>query len=100
MTCDFHPEARQDYSEAAAWYEEQRVALGDEFIAAVEAALGVIMRDPQRFQPVDGPVRIFRLKRFPYYLYFEHQPVGERVRIYAVAHHRRRPGYWQDRFRA
>ncbi len=98
MTHDFHPEAREEYIEAAAWYEKQRTGLGDEFIAAVESAIALILCDPGRFSPVDGHFRIFRLKRFPYNLYFEHLSARQHIRIFAVAHHRRNTGYWHSRF--
>lgn len=97
MTHDFHPEAREEYIEAATWYEQQRTGLGDEFIAAVEAGIAVMLGNPQRFQPVKGCFSIFRLKRFPYYLYFEHIPGLQHIRIFAVAHHRRQTGYWLNR---
>lgn len=36
-----------------------------------------------------------RLNRFPFHVFFE--VVGEKVVVLAVAHERRRPGYWRAR---
>jgi ParE toxin of type II toxin-antitoxin system, parDE len=98
MTHDFDPEAREEFIEAAKWYEEQRSGLGGEFVAAVEAGIAVMLRDPERFQRIDGECRILRLKRFPYSIYFEHCPTLQHIRVYAVAHRRRRTGYWLSRY--
>ena len=40
-------------------------------------------------------VRYYILRRFPYTIHYE--VAGTEVIVLAVAHQRRRPGYWQDR---
>ncbi len=97
MTHDFHPGAEEEYREAAAWYEDQSSGLGTAFVAAVDAAILIIFRDPGRFQIVGEGVRVFRLKRFPYYLYFGFDSVRGHLRFYGVVHHRKRPDYWGSR---
>jgi len=96
MTVEFHPEAREEFLDAIEFYEERRVNLGTEFKDAVRVALTIIKDEPSRFQRVLGEVRIFRLKRFPYYIYFEILPTDS-LWIWGVVHHRRRPGYWHSR---
>ncbi|RLB45546.1 MAG: hypothetical protein DRJ42_29670 [Deltaproteobacteria bacterium] len=96
----FLPEATAEAREAAAWYEERRVGLGDEFITALmdrarkaEAVPGAgrLEQDaPERFE-----LRWYNLKRFPYALLVG--SVGEERVVVAVAHGRRRPGYWRHR---
>lgn len=97
MTRDIHPEALQEYDEAAAWYEEQRAGLGGEFSDAVEAAISTIMADPGRFQPLGDNLRVFRLKRFRYHLIYRWDQLADSISITALAHQRRRPGYWRER---
>ncbi len=97
MTFEFHPDALDEYQDAASWYEEQRYRLGVEFTQAVEASMAQILENPERYQPVGGTVRIFRIKRFPYYLFYRYNGAGQHVRILAVMHHRRRPDYWRER---
>ena len=41
MTYDFHPEARLEYREAAAFYEARRSGLGAAFTIEVEAAVSL-----------------------------------------------------------
>lgn len=97
MTFEFHPDALVEYQDAAIWYEEQRHRLGVEFTQAMEAAVAQILQVPDRYQPVGGGIRIFRMKRFPYYLFYRYNEAGHHVRIVAVMHQRRRPDYWRKR---
>lgn len=97
MTFDWHPGALQEFEEAGLWYEEQRRRLGVEFSDAVVLAIESILLDPGRFQPVGDGVRLFRLRRFPYHLYYLPDDARHHVRIMAVMHNRRRPDYWRDR---
>lgn len=46
---------------------------------------------------MDGEIQVYRLKRFPYRLYYVHFPLAQLVRIYAVMHEKRRPQYWRER---
>ena len=47
--------------------------------------------------PADLPVRRRAVTRFPYHvIYLE---AGMDLRILAIAHDRRKPGYWQDRLK-
>lgn len=75
MTFDFHPDALKEYEEAGLWHEEQRFRLGIEFADAIDAAIASILAAPTRYQPVGDGVRIYRLKRFPCFLYYRFIPV-------------------------
>lgn len=96
MTTTFADEALEEYHEAAR-YSEARFGMGRQFVASVQAAITTIEKTPSRFQAVGQGVRIFRMKRLPYYLFYHHDEAAEAITIYAVAHHKRRSGYWHDR---
>lgn len=98
MRLQFEQEALEEYRDAAL-YSKQRFGLGEAFVQAVESALEIISSDPTRFQSVGDGIRIFRLKRFPYYLYYDHHAERGTIIVYAVAHHSRRPDYWRKRMR-
>jgi hypothetical protein len=92
------PEALDELAEAAQWYEERRDGLGDELLAEVDRMTREIDRRPASFPIVlDAPrelgIRRALLKRFPFALVFLQKPDGQQ-RIVAVAHAKRRPGYW------
>ena len=96
MTVQFESEALAEYEEAAQ-YAEDRFGCGRKFVEAVRDALDSIAKDPTRFQQVGEGIRIFRLKRYPYYLFYHVDEIDDRVTVYAVAHHKRQDNYWRDR---
>jgi plasmid stabilization system protein ParE len=93
--------ASAEMAEAAAWYEERVSGLGDRFLSELEAAFTRIDETPFIGPPwthrrlPDGVRRMF-LRSFPYSAVYVLQP---RVVVVAVAHVRRRPGYWAKRLR-
>jgi plasmid stabilization system protein ParE len=97
MTFDFHPEAQTEFHDATHWYEDRSVFAGDRFVAAMRIAIDAILIDPTRYQPVEDGVRVFRLKKYPFRLYYTFDAEMAFVCIYAVMHEKRRPAYWRLR---
>jgi toxin ParE1/3/4 len=94
------PEAGQELAAAVAWYEQRREGLGREFLAAIDAVFAAIASTPNRFSPyphIDPQLRVRRAlpSRFPYAVAFI--DLDSVIRVLAVAHERRRPGYWTGR---
>lgn len=92
----FHPEAEAELLAAVAYYEDQRPGLGVDLRQEVEAAVGLVRQDPQLFpaRPTDG-LRKCPVRRFPYAVYYLELDVE--IWVAAVAHRKRRPGYWAGR---
>jgi plasmid stabilization system protein ParE len=90
-------EAEAEVAAAALWYESKRAGLGAEFVAAVDAGLERILDGPAAFplwrQGV--PYRRSLLARFPFVVFFVLSE--DDVEVVAVAHAKRRPGYWAGR---
>jgi len=96
MILELAPEAEQELASASAYYEAQREGLGDAFLEEMEAVAARISSQPQRFPIIRGTeMRRALGRRFPFMLVFKAR--GEVVRILAVAHQHREPGYWQTR---
>lgn len=95
MRYDFHPEARLEYREAAAFYEARRPGLGATFTVEVEAAIGKILETPDLRRFIDQDVRICRTRIFPYSILYTIE--SDFILIVAVAHGSREPGYWKHR---
>lgn len=95
MHVKFEEGARAELFEAALYYDQQQLGLGDAFGQAVERAVGKAAADPSRFPIVIGSVKRCRVTRFPYCIYF--QVTGDVLFVVAVAHHSRQPEYWKDR---
>lgn len=94
-------EADAEMTEAARWYETHRAGLGAEFLDAIDAAVARIAESPRLGSPVPGisdrSIRRRAVRRFPYHLVY--MELTNRLQILAVAHDRRRPGYWVNRLR-
>jgi len=94
------PEAAAELEAAALWYEARRAGLGVEFIEAFDSVLARVGRWPEighlvRGLPSDVPARRHPFARFPYHVaYLDWQGA---IRVLAVAHDRRKPGYWFSR---
>ena len=94
----FGPEALVEVSHAVNWYEDRRSGLGADFLRALDGTVNRIAHQRilgLRLPVLDGSstVRRVAIPRFPYQVV----SVDEVVRVLAVAHDRRRPGYWADR---
>lgn len=92
----FHPEAKAELNYAAIYYESRRPGLGGEFLMEVERALERILEFPDSGSEFrrTGYRRLI-VRRFPYLIVYGVQP--DLIRVVAVAHGKRRPGYWRAR---
>lgn len=96
MTVSFHRLAGQELRRALAWYRQRDRNVAVRFQTAVENAVDRIAADPESLPIESGHARRIRVRRFPYRLIFESLGDG-RIFVIAVAHDRRRSGYWQRR---
>lgn len=97
MTFSFHPEAREEAIEGAACYERCQPGLGAQFTEEVNATIARILRHPRGWPKVSALARRCRMNRFPYGIVYRLKSGA--IRIYAVAHLSRLPGYWKSRER-
>jgi plasmid stabilization system protein ParE len=98
MQVRFHRLAAQEYRQTRRWYERRREGLGFDFRDEMDRAIGRISAQPYRWPTFHERFRRVRVRRFPYVLYY-HVVDSDNVVILAVAHSRRRPGYWLRRER-
>jgi toxin ParE1/3/4 len=90
------PPALSELRDAAAFYAESSdVELGLAFVAEFERAVNAVLTNPNLGAVFRGTKRRYLLRRFPYSIIYQITP--EEFRVVAVAHHRRRPGYWAGR---
>jgi plasmid stabilization system protein ParE len=90
-----HPEAINEARAAREWYLVRNAEAGDAFMAELDAAIERIEQEPSQWPPYLGGTRRYLLHRFPFFVVF--REAATRVEIVAVAHARRRPGYWLGR---
>jgi plasmid stabilization system protein ParE len=91
----FHRLALREYLEAFDKYASISLELAQSYKNEIDKAVGKIADNPERWPVFGRSFRWVRTKRFPYILYYQiHE---ENVEVLAVAHSRRRPGYWKRR---
>ena len=100
MRVVFHAEAQLEFSAAAMYYKrEAGQVISLAFSNEIERVANLLAEFPEFGTPLqDSPksgLRRYPLKRFPYDLMYRAQ--DDVIRILAVAHQHRQPGYWQSR---
>lgn len=98
MILEWHEEAKEEFAEAALYYERRVEHLGERFVVQVEATTARVLAAPLMPRCFDGECRKVRVGGFPYAVIYrvEEEDV---LQIIAVAHLKRRPGYWKRRFK-
>ncbi len=96
----FRDEALAEIRDTADWYDRQRRGLGDDFLEALQVRLAELVDSPGLGGRLPGAARevLARrvlLSRFPYVVVFV-EAEGE-LRVIAVMHGKRKPGYWLKR---
>lgn len=91
----WHSAARTEYGEAYDRYEREDDRVAERFLLAIEAAEDSISVTPSTFPPYLHGTHRLMLKDFPFsviYIIRKQRPI-----IVAIAHQRRKPGYWRRR---
>ena len=91
----FHPEARDEFREAARWYRARDARASSEFRVTVSETIREIAAAPRRWAKYLHGTRRFVMQRFPFSVVYLDDP--ELVTIVAIAHAKRKPGYWKKR---
>lgn len=97
MTVRFFGAAREEMLASALYLQQQETGLGDRFLDAIDRALVLIEQHPQAWSPMGRGLRCCRLAVFRYGLIYRVR--ASQIEVVAVAHDRRRPGYWRNRLR-
>ncbi|MBU2622989.1 MAG: type II toxin-antitoxin system RelE/ParE family toxin [Proteobacteria bacterium] len=91
----FDPDAKAEFLAAVQYYESCQSGLGRRFKLIVQSALQKVAETPFQYRLIHKPFRRYLLPKFPYAIIFSIEP--DHIRIIAVAHTKRKPGYWQRR---
>jgi plasmid stabilization system protein ParE len=96
LRIDFHPAASEEAEAVHRWYSERSPIAGVRFREELDAAVAQIQADPERGGPYLHGTRCYLMRRFPYLVVY-HRSSEELIEVVAVAHGRRRQGYWKAR---
>ena len=91
----FHPEAAQEVQGAVDWYRERSVEAAAGFVAELNYAIEQVAELPDTWPAYKENTRRYVFRVYPYSLVY--RIAGEEVTIVAVAHAKRKPGYWMSR---
>ncbi len=95
MNYSFHPHAEKELEEAEKYYDNIREELGNRFRAETEMAISRILDFPNAWQRLSQNTRRRTLKTFLYGIVYRVKL--DEIRILAVMHLHREPGYWASR---
>lgn len=87
--------AEEEMTEASLFYEAASTGLGNDFLDDVQRIVDSLRVHPHLGHGVDRNLRRMLVHRFPFSLIYSVEL--DEILIVAVAHHGRRPGYWQGR---
>jgi plasmid stabilization system protein ParE len=95
LPVELDPRAEEEARAAVLWYRERNERAAAALEREIESAIEQIAESPTTHPVADGELRRFLLDRFPYGILYA---IGTKfVRVIAVAHLHRRPGYWRGR---
>jgi plasmid stabilization system protein ParE len=87
--------AQAEVREAFEWYFERSPRAAARFLAEIDRAILLIRETPTVWPSFEGGAHRYVLKGFPYSLIY--REVGDHLEVVAVAHGKRKPGYWRSR---
>lgn len=91
----FHPEAIEEAKAARLWYSERSISAGAGFVRELDRTLTAIQEAPHRWADYLHGTKRKSMARYPYRIVYRFN--DEYIVVIAVAHGRRRPGYWRTR---
>src|SRR5258708_1404832 len=87
--------AEEEMVQASLFYDAASSGLGNDFLDDVQQAIDRLCEYPQVGEAVASGLRRMLLHRFPFCIIYSVEV--DLILIIAIAHHGRRPGYWQFR---
>ena len=92
---EIHPDAIQEAAAAVEWYASRSQQAAEAFTAELDRAVKIISESPERWSTYLHATRRYLLRRFPFAVVYRLRPSV--VQVVAIAHGKRRPGYWRKR---
>ena len=91
---EIHPSATREAETAADWYAQRNPQAARGFLKELTHSIEMIREAPERWLRF-GKARRYPMPRFPFSIVYRSK--GATIEIVAIAHHKRRPGYWCSR---
>ena len=91
----YHPLFDFDVREAADWYDQRSLGLGDSFVDAAHRTTLQIIENPDVYASTELGIRYLRLKRFPYIVLFD--VYEDELMLIGVLHTARSIDKWREK---
>lgn len=89
-------EATTEAADAREWYNLRSKQAAVAFVQELDLAIRAVHQNPERYPAHRRNTRRYRIGgHFPFAIVYTFDEA--RVRVIAIAHAKRRPGYWEDR---
>ena len=96
-TITFLLEAEEEMNSSAQYYNQQSSGLGLYFLEEKEKSLPFIEKGPERWPFYEQNIHKYNIRRFPFSIFYVFEKDIDKIIIIAVAHQKRKPGYWKQR---
>ncbi|MBV9497035.1 MAG: type II toxin-antitoxin system RelE/ParE family toxin [Acidobacteria bacterium] len=93
----FFEEAAVEVEDSRMWYRERSLSAEAGFLRELDQAIEQVLRSPHRWPPYEEETRRYVFSTFPFSLIYFME--GDILCVAAVAHHKRKSGYWRKRLR-
>lgn len=95
LSVEFDPRAIDEAQASFEWYRQRNQSAASAFLSELDHAIELISTAPRRWPAYMLGTRRYLLRRFPYSIVY--RELASSVQVVAVAHARRKPGYWRAR---
>ncbi|MCB0324719.1 MAG: type II toxin-antitoxin system RelE/ParE family toxin [Bdellovibrionales bacterium] len=95
MKLEFHPEAILEAREARQWYAERNPAAAEAFMNELDLGIERIVDRPELRAIHMLGTRRYLFQYFPFAIVYRVK--DDVIQVVAIAHGRRKPGYWKER---
>jgi len=91
----FHPKAIEEAENSIDWYSQRSLIAASGFIKELSHAIDMISEAPFRCPIFNSSSHRYVLPRYPFSVIYRVKK--EVIEVLAIAHHKKRPGYWTGR---
>ena len=97
MNLEFFEEASEEVEQHRAWYRERSETAEAAFLRELDRAIELVLESPGRWPRYLAGTQRYVFRSFPFSLVYFAE--NETLIVVAIAHGKRRPGYWTKRLK-
>jgi len=91
----FHPKALKEAENSQSWYAQRNFIAAKGFAIELAHAIDMVSEEPNRWPKFHSDTRRYVFPKYPFSLIYRIKE--DVIEVLAIAHHKKRPGYWVER---